>query len=84
MSPWKKPGGYSFIHDGICCKSLARRAFLKGSTELEVTGPRTANRSCDWLRHYGGEVMDHPSHSHDIAPSCFCFFGHVKKQLADQ
>ena len=75
-----QPGGDSLLHI-ICYKSLASRALLTGSEDTEVTVPHTANWTCDSLRHYGCEVMDHPPKSPDPAPSDFRLLGPALKSL---
>jgi [histone H3]-lysine36 N-dimethyltransferase SETMAR len=35
-----------------------------------------------WLNHYNWEVLDHPSHSPDLAPSDFHLFGPLKRALS--
>ena len=46
--------------------------------------PHTANITKDWLRKYGWEVLIHPPHSPDLAPSDYHLFGPLKRHLAGQ
>jgi hypothetical protein len=63
----------------ICCKSPASQVLLQVSKEMEITGPHTANLTCDWLRHYGWGVISYPSYS---TSSNFHIFEHPTKHLA--
>jgi len=65
----------------ICYKSLASRVLLKGSEDTEITVPHTANWTCDSLRHYGCEVIDHYPKSPDPAPSDFRLLRPALKHL---
>jgi hypothetical protein len=44
--------------------------------------PLSANRTCDWLRPNGWEIMDHPTYSPNHVPSDFHFLWPLKKHLA--
>jgi hypothetical protein len=55
--------------------------FLQVSKETEITGTHTANWICDWLRHYGWEVTDHPPYSPSVMPRDFNLFELLKKHL---
>ena len=45
---------------------------------------RIANITKDWLRKYSCEVLIHPPHSPDLAPSDYHLFGPLKSHLAGQ
>jgi len=70
-------GGDSLLHAGICSNFIASPVLLR-----EITGPHTASWSCDWLWHYGDEVMDRPAYSRHLATSDFSLLGFLKVQLA--
>jgi hypothetical protein len=70
------------LHVGVCCKLLFSQVLIKGSKEIKVTVPHIANRTCDWLGHYGWEVMDHPPYSFDVIPSDVHLLGPLVKLLA--
>jgi hypothetical protein len=40
--------GDSFLHIGVCCKSLASQV-LKYSEKLQINGVHTAKHTCDWV-----------------------------------
>jgi hypothetical protein len=42
----------SLLHVSVSSDSLASQVLLTESKELEVTGPRTVDRTCRWLRQY--------------------------------
>ena len=44
--------------------------------------PHTANLTRQWLENFGWEVLPHPPHSPDLAPSDFHLFGHLKRHLS--
>ena len=46
--------------------------------------PHTANATQDWIRRFGWEVLPHPSHSPDLAPSDYHLFGPMKRHLSGQ
>ncbi|GFO45748.1 histone-lysine N-methyltransferase SETMAR [Plakobranchus ocellatus] len=41
----------------------------------------TAKRTKEWLEHYRWDIIPHPAHSPDLAPSDFHLFGHLKHHL---
>jgi hypothetical protein len=59
-------GGDSLLHVGICSNFIASKLLFR-----EITGPHTASRPCDWLWHYGKEVLDHPAYSHHLVTRDF-------------
>lgn len=64
----------------LASASVANRLALKGSKEMEDTGPLTAIIwACHWLRWV---FMDHTTYSPDITPSKFDSFRCLKKYLA--
>jgi len=46
---------------------------------MAITGPCTANRTCDWLEHYGWNVVDHPQCSPGLVPSVRHSFGFLSR-----
>ena len=46
--------------------------------------PHTAKLTQDWLQRYKWEVLPHPPHSPDLAPSDYHLFGPLKIHLARQ
>jgi len=49
---------------------------------MEIAGPHTVKQTCDWLRYYICDVMDHSPNSPDFGPNHFCLFGPLKKHVA--
>ncbi|GFO26940.1 histone-lysine N-methyltransferase SETMAR [Plakobranchus ocellatus] len=43
--------------------------------------PHSANLTQQWLQRYGWEILPHPAHSSDLAPSDFHLFGLLKRHL---
>ncbi|GFO24379.1 histone-lysine N-methyltransferase SETMAR [Plakobranchus ocellatus] len=43
--------------------------------------PHSANLTQQWLQRYGWEIVPHPAHSPDLAPSDFHLFGPLKRHL---
>ncbi|GFN88029.1 transposase [Plakobranchus ocellatus] len=43
--------------------------------------PHSANFTQQWLKRYGWEILPHPAHSPDLAPSDFHLFGPLKRHL---
>ncbi|GFN97387.1 histone-lysine N-methyltransferase SETMAR [Plakobranchus ocellatus] len=43
--------------------------------------PLSANLTQQWLQRYGWEILPHPAHSPDLAPSDFHLFGPLKRHL---
>ncbi|GFN91422.1 histone-lysine N-methyltransferase SETMAR [Plakobranchus ocellatus] len=43
--------------------------------------PHSANPTQQWLQRYGWEILPHPAHSPDLAPSDFHLFGPLKRHL---
>ncbi|GFN89121.1 histone-lysine N-methyltransferase SETMAR [Plakobranchus ocellatus] len=43
--------------------------------------PHSANLTQQWLQRYGWEILPHPVHSPDLAPSDFHLFGPLKRHL---
>lgn len=46
--------------------------------------PHAANRTQDLITSFGWEQFDHPPYSHDLAPSDYHLFLHLKTHLAGQ
>ena len=44
--------------------------------------PHTARVTQGWLEKYGWEILPHPPHSPDLAPSNYHLFGPLKRELA--
>ncbi|GFN73833.1 histone-lysine N-methyltransferase SETMAR [Plakobranchus ocellatus] len=47
----------------------------------DTATPHSANLTQQWLQRYGWEILPHPAHSPDLAPSEFHLFGPLKRQL---
>ncbi|GFO03183.1 histone-lysine N-methyltransferase SETMAR, partial [Plakobranchus ocellatus] len=43
--------------------------------------PHSENLTQQWLQRYGWEILPHPAHSPDLAPSDFHLFGPLKRHL---
>ncbi|GFN98065.1 histone-lysine N-methyltransferase SETMAR [Plakobranchus ocellatus] len=43
--------------------------------------PHTAKRTKEWLERYRWDIIPHPAHSPDLAPSHFHLFGPLKRHL---
>ncbi|GFO04864.1 histone-lysine N-methyltransferase SETMAR [Plakobranchus ocellatus] len=43
--------------------------------------PHTAKRTKEWLERYRWDIIPHPAHSPDLAPSDFHLFGPLKHHL---
>ena len=43
--------------------------------------PQTAKRTKEWVERYRWEIVPHPAHSPDLAPSDFHLFGPLKRHL---
>ncbi|GFO42647.1 histone-lysine N-methyltransferase SETMAR [Plakobranchus ocellatus] len=43
--------------------------------------PHSANLTQQWLQRYGWEILPHPAHRPDLAPSDFHLFGPLKRHL---
>ncbi|GFO50096.1 histone-lysine N-methyltransferase SETMAR [Plakobranchus ocellatus] len=57
---------------------------LNGSNSSQKTGllrRGVANLTQQWLQRYGWEILPHPAHSPDLAPSDFHLFGPLKRHL---
>lgn len=55
----------AFVMLASATSHLPALCFIKGSEEVESSGPNTANQTCDWLQHCGWEVMNCPVYSPD-------------------
>ncbi|GFO28413.1 histone-lysine N-methyltransferase SETMAR [Plakobranchus ocellatus] len=42
---------------------------------------KTSNLTLQWLQRYGWEILPHPAHSPNLAPSDFHLFGPLKRHL---
>ncbi|GFN96082.1 transposase [Plakobranchus ocellatus] len=64
----------------VACKSALRSA---GNRLSRVSDQRihSANLTQQWLQRYGWEILPHPAHSPDLAPSDFHLFGPLKRHL---
>ncbi|GFO39048.1 histone-lysine N-methyltransferase SETMAR [Plakobranchus ocellatus] len=47
----------------------------------ETPGATESNLTQQWLQRYGWEILPHPVHSPDLAPSDFHLFGPLKRHL---
>ncbi|GFO46420.1 Aromatic-l-amino-acid decarboxylase [Plakobranchus ocellatus] len=85
------PKGETFNADRYC-KTLDRlrhavRRKRRGLLRMELSSnttvqpPHTAKRTKEWLEHYRWDIIPHPAHSPDLAPSGFDLFGLLKRHL---
>ncbi|GFS05970.1 transposase [Elysia marginata] len=58
---------------------LLRRDFVPNSAIMRT--PHSANLTHQRLQRYGWEILPHPAHSPDLAPSDFHLFGPLKCHL---
>jgi hypothetical protein len=77
----RQRGGGSFLVFVVWCKLLTSRLLLNWSTEVEITGYHTANRTYETLRHYVWEVVGNPPWSPHLAPSDPHVFRPLKEHL---
>ncbi|GFO28520.1 histone-lysine N-methyltransferase SETMAR [Plakobranchus ocellatus] len=47
----------------------------------DIASPHSANLTQQWLQRYGWEILPHPAHSSDLAPSDFHLFRPLKRHL---
>ncbi|GFS03033.1 histone-lysine N-methyltransferase SETMAR [Elysia marginata] len=68
------------VRDAIRRKSpgLLRRGLV---LQHNNATPHSANLTQQWLQRYGWEILSHPAHSSDLAPSGFHLFGSLKRNL---
>ncbi|GFO25927.1 transposase [Plakobranchus ocellatus] len=52
-----------------------------GVLQHDNATPHSANLTQQWLQRYGWEILPHPAHSPDLAPSDFHLFGPLKRHL---
>ena len=52
------------------------------SLQHDNATPHTAKMTKEWIQKYGWEVLPHPPHSPDLAPSDYHLFGPLKRHLA--
>ncbi|GFO28768.1 histone-lysine N-methyltransferase SETMAR [Plakobranchus ocellatus] len=66
--------------EAICRKrpGLLRRGVV---LQHDNATPHSANLTQQWLQRDGWEILPHPAHSPDLAPSDFHFFGPLKRHL---
>ncbi|GFN85517.1 transposase [Plakobranchus ocellatus] len=57
---------------GIPCENL---------NQASGSNPKETNLTQQWLQRYGWEILPHPAHSPDLAPSDFHLFGPLKRHL---
>ncbi|GFO48396.1 histone-lysine N-methyltransferase SETMAR [Plakobranchus ocellatus] len=60
-----------------------RPGLLRRSVVLQHDNatPHSANLKLQWLQRHGWEILPHPAHSLDLAPSDFHLFGPLKRHL---
>ncbi|GFN90576.1 transposase [Plakobranchus ocellatus] len=63
--------------------STRRPCLLRSGVVLQHnnTTPHTAKRTKEWLERYRWDIIPHPAHSPDLAPSDFHLFGPLKRHL---
>ncbi|GFN98353.1 neuronal acetylcholine receptor subunit alpha-10 [Plakobranchus ocellatus] len=68
------------LKEAICRKrpGLLRRGVV---LQHNYATPHSANLTQQWLQRYGWEILPHPAHSSDLAPSDFHLFGPLKRHL---
>ncbi|GFO37423.1 histone-lysine N-methyltransferase SETMAR [Plakobranchus ocellatus] len=68
------------LKEAICRKrpELLRRGVV---LQHDNATPHSANLTQQWLQRYGWEILPHPAHSPDLAPSDFHLFGPLKRHL---
>ncbi|GFO27449.1 pre-mRNA-processing factor 39 [Plakobranchus ocellatus] len=68
------------LKEAICFKrpGLLRRGVV---LQHDNATPHSANLTQQWLQRYGWEILPHPAHSPDLAPSDFHLFGPLKCHL---
>ncbi|GFN97783.1 histone-lysine N-methyltransferase SETMAR [Plakobranchus ocellatus] len=65
-------------------RAVVRFLFSKGTKPSEIhkqIAETYANLTQQWLQRYGWEILPHPAHSPDLAPSDFHLFGPLKRHL---
>ena len=67
----------------VGCRKCKRPGLLKQGVTLQQDNatPHTANRTKDWFARYGWEILLHPPHSLDLAPSDYHLFGPLRCHL---
>ena len=71
----------SWFKDGRKRPGLLRSGLV---LQHDNATPHTAKRTKEWLERYRGEILPHPAHSPDLAPSDFYLFGPLKRHLGDK
>ncbi|GFN91489.1 histone-lysine N-methyltransferase SETMAR [Plakobranchus ocellatus] len=68
------------LKEAIRCK---RPGLLRRDVVLQHDNatPHSANLTQQWLQRYSWEILPHPAHSPDLAPSDFHLFGPLKRHL---
>ncbi|GFO30302.1 histone-lysine N-methyltransferase SETMAR [Plakobranchus ocellatus] len=82
------PKGESINADRYC-ETLDRLRHAKDldscvaelSFNTTMQPPHTAKRTKEWLERYKWDIIPHPAHSPDFAPSDFHLFGPIKRHL---
>ncbi|GFO08680.1 histone-lysine N-methyltransferase SETMAR [Plakobranchus ocellatus] len=68
--------------DGWSEESLCNAFHKKHNTTTSHDwNSQPANLTLQWLQRYGWEILPHPAHSPDLAPSDFHLFGLLKRHL---
>ncbi|GFN75555.1 apolipoprotein d [Plakobranchus ocellatus] len=69
------------LKEAICRKrpGLLRRGVV--CFQHDNATPHSANLTQQWLQRYGWEILPHPAHNPDLAPSDFHLFGPLKRHL---
>ncbi|GFO24582.1 histone-lysine N-methyltransferase SETMAR [Plakobranchus ocellatus] len=76
----QEPSTLDRLKEAIRCKrpGLLRRGVV---LQNDNATPHSANLTQQWLQRYGWEILRHPAHSPDLAPSDFHLFGPLKHHL---
>ncbi|GFO49319.1 histone-lysine N-methyltransferase SETMAR [Plakobranchus ocellatus] len=68
------------------CETLDQLRLLSSGVVLQHDNatPHTAKHTKEWLERYRWDIIPHPAHSPDLAPSDFHLFGPLKRHLGDK
>ncbi|GFO46811.1 histone-lysine N-methyltransferase SETMAR [Plakobranchus ocellatus] len=66
-----------YIWDAVQTWALEKGVVLRHDNAT----PHSANLTQQWLQRYGWEILPHPAHSPELAPSDFHLFGPLKRHL---
>ncbi|GFO19831.1 transposase [Plakobranchus ocellatus] len=83
MSEKKQEKGHNSTKsfDQINLKLTQIEVHSSTTSQHDNATPHSANLTQQWLQRYGWEILLHPAHSPDLAPSDFHLFGPLKRHL---